>query len=74
MSLKPDDIRKMSREEKLRKLKELREELLRLRMQARLGTLENPGKVRAIRRSIARILTILREEELAGRGAKGPRG
>lgn len=64
MSLKPDDIRKMSKEERLKKLRELREELIRLRMQARIGTLENPGRIRAIRKTIARILTIMREEEL----------
>jgi len=65
LSLKPDDIRKMSREERLEKLRELRQELMKLRMKAQLGTLENPGKIRAMRKTIARILTIEREEELA---------
>ena len=64
MSLKPSEIRKMSREEKLRKLEELRIELIRLSLQAEMGTLDNPGKLRATKRNIARILTILREEEL----------
>ncbi len=71
MSLKPKDIRKMSREERIEKLKELRLELLKLRMQSDIGTLDNPGKIRAIRKTIARILTINREEELkAQRTAK----
>ncbi len=64
MSLKPSDLRKMSREEKLKKLGELRMELLRLRLQAEMGTLDNPGKLRTTRKNIARILTVLREEEL----------
>ncbi len=62
--LRTDDIRKMSREERLKKLQELREELVKLRLKAAVGTLENPGAIRAIRKSIARILTVMREEEL----------
>ncbi len=62
MSLKPKDIRKMSSEERMQKLAELRRELMRLKMQARIGTIDNPGKIRAIRRTIARILTIENEE------------
>lgn len=69
MSLKPKDIRKMSREERMEKLKELRLELLKLRMQSDIGTLDNPGKIRAIRKTIARILTINREEELRAQRA-----
>ncbi len=69
MSLKPRDIRKMSREERMEKLKELRLELLKLRMQSDIGTLDNPGKIRAIRKTIARILTINREEELKAQKA-----
>ncbi len=63
--MKPGDIRKMDPEERLRKLAELRLELIKLRMQARVGTLSNTARIRNIRRDIARILTIMREEELA---------
>ena len=62
--MKPGDIRKMDPEERLRKLAELRLELIKLRMQARVGTLSNTARIRNIRRDIARILTIMREEEL----------
>ncbi len=62
--LRTSDIRKMSREERLQKLEELREELVKLRLKAAVGTLENPGAIRAVRKSIARIMTVLREEEL----------
>lgn len=67
--LRTSDIRKMSREERLQKLEELREELVKLRLKAAVGTLENPGAIRAVRKSIARIMTVLREEELG----KAPR-
>lgn len=63
--MKPDDIRKMDPEERLKKLAELRLELIKLRMQSRIGTLSNTARIRNIRRDIARILTIMREEELA---------
>lgn len=63
--LRTRDIRNMSPEERLKKLQELREELVKLRLKAAVGTLENPGAIRAIRKSIARILTVMREEELA---------
>lgn len=62
MSLKINEIRKMSSKERRQKLEELRMELLRLKMQARLGTLDNPGKIRALRKTIARILTVEKEE------------
>lgn len=65
MSMKMREIRKMSREAKFKRLEELRLELLKLRTQSALGTLDNPGKIRAIRKTIARILTALREEELS---------
>jgi len=68
LSLKPDDIRKMNPEERKEKLEELRMELVKLRLQAEMGTLDNPGRIRAIRRTIARILTIMKEEELKKQG------
>lgn len=64
MSLKPREIRAMSREERMKKLQELKLELMKLKTQAALGTIDNPGRIRAIRKTIARILTINREEEL----------
>lgn len=62
--MKPDDIRKMSREDRVSKLNELRLELIKLKMQSRVGTLTDTAKIRNIKRDIARILTIMREEEL----------
>jgi len=64
VSLSPDEIRSMSREEKLRTLQDLVVELTKLRTQATMGTLDKPHKIKITRKNIARILTILREEEL----------
>jgi len=60
--LRPDDIRKMSREERGRILREYRLELITLRHKAKVGTLTNSGRLRELKRNIARILTIDREE------------
>lgn len=69
-ALKINDIRKMTPEERRKKLEELRLELVKLRLKASTGTLENPGAIRAIRKSIARILTVEREESLGIQSGK----
>ncbi|MEM3519223.1 MAG: 50S ribosomal protein L29 [Candidatus Hadarchaeales archaeon] len=61
--LRASDIRAMSREEMLEKLRELRAELSRLKATiAAGGTVENPGRIREIKRTIARIITIAKEK------------
>ncbi|MEB3825491.1 MAG: 50S ribosomal protein L29 [Desulfurococcales archaeon] len=62
--MKPSEIREMSREERMKKLEELKNELINIRGKIRGGVVENPGKIKALKRDIARILTINREEEL----------
>jgi len=52
----------MSREEKLKKLRELELELLKLRTLARFGSLDNPMKIRNIKKDIARLKLALWEE------------
>jgi large subunit ribosomal protein L29 len=52
----------MSIEERLKKLEELRLELLKLKMQAKMGLLKDTARIRNIKRDIARILTIINEE------------
>jgi large subunit ribosomal protein L29 len=60
--VKPSEIRQMSMEERLKKLEELRLELLKLKMQAKMGLLKDTARIRNIKRDIARILTIINEE------------
>ncbi|RLE51348.1 MAG: 50S ribosomal protein L29 [Candidatus Methanomethylicota archaeon] len=63
--MRVSEIRKMKPEERMKKLAELRAELARVRALAASGTpLDNPMRIRELRRAIARILTIQREEEL----------
>jgi large subunit ribosomal protein L29 len=61
--VKPSEIRQMSMEERLKKLEELRLELLKLKMQAKMGLLKDTARIRNIKRDIARILTIINEEK-----------
>jgi len=65
--LKASEIRKMAPEERLLKLNELRLELVKLRLQSKVGTLTNTARIRNVRRDIARILTVMREESAKGR-------
>lgn len=62
--LSASEIRKMKYEEKEHKLIELKAELSKQRaLIAAGGALENPTKARLLKRTIARLLTIMREEE-----------
>ena len=53
-------------------LKKAKEELFNLRFQSATGQLENHGRVRAVKRDIARIYTVLRERELGIRATPAP--
>lgn len=59
------EIREMTDDQILERVEELREELFKLRFRSSMMELENPGLPRQNRREIARMLTILRERELA---------
>lgn len=58
------DLKEMDIDELKAKKKELSAELLNLRTQLAMKHLDNPMKIRTLRRSIARINTLLREYEL----------
>jgi len=62
--VKASEIRELSREEILRKNVDLKEELFNLRFQHEVGQLENPQKMKQVKRDIARVKTIIRESEL----------
>lgn len=63
--LRMTEIREMPPDERMRRLEELRTELSKLRtMISAGGAVENPGRVKALRRTIAKLLTVMREEEL----------
>ena len=59
------EMRDMPSEERMKKLNEFRTELLRLKTMVKAGgTIENPTRIRALRKTIARILTIEHEQKL----------
>lgn len=62
--MKANKIRELSSSELEQKLLELKGELFNLRFQMATGQLENPMKVKDVKKSIARIKTILKEREL----------
>jgi len=58
------EIRDLNDDELVTRLREAKEELFNLRFQAATGQLESHGRLRAVRREIARIYTVMREREL----------
>ncbi|OGD18970.1 MAG: 50S ribosomal protein L29 [Candidatus Aminicenantes bacterium RBG_16_63_16] len=60
--MKPQELKELSDDELRTKEKELGDQLFKLRFQHTLGQLENPMKLRNIRREIARIKTVLDEK------------
>ncbi|PZN09405.1 50S ribosomal protein L29 [Thermaerobacter composti] len=72
--MKARELRELSDEELAKKLRELKEELFNLRFQAATGQLDNPMRLRQVRRDIARVQTIQRERELAALRGTGSEG
>ncbi|MGC4893920.1 50S ribosomal protein L29 [Micromonospora sp. DT31] len=62
--VKASELRELSEEELVTKLREAKAELFNLRVQAATGQLDNNRRLQIIRREIARIYTIMREREL----------
>jgi large subunit ribosomal protein L29 len=58
------ELRNLSRSDLNTKVNELKEELFTLRFQSATGQLESHGRLRAVRKDIARIYTVLTEREL----------
>jgi large subunit ribosomal protein L29 len=62
--MKASEIRELSEGDLEKKIKELKEELFNLRFQHAINQLDNPIRLKHVRKDIARSLTILREREL----------
>ena len=62
--MKTTEIRELSAAELDTKLADLKEELFNLRFQMATGQLDNPMKIREVKKSIAQIKTIQREREM----------
>ncbi len=62
--MKASEIRELSEKELQAKLKDLKAELFNLRFQLAINQLENPMRIKAVKKDIARVQTILRQKEL----------
>lgn len=62
--MKARELRELSDEELRKKLNDFKDELFKLRFQLATGQLDNPMRIREVKRTIARVKTILREREI----------
>ena len=69
--MKMDKVREMTMTELETELKKMKNELFNLRFQHVTGQLENPLRMKDVKRDIARIKTVIRENELAREQAIG---
>jgi len=63
--MKMQEIKELSGKEREEKLSDLREEFFNLKFQLAMGKIENPGRLKYMRRDIARILTLKDSEPVA---------
>jgi len=64
--MKVKDIRELSTEEISKKILDMKEELFNLRFQQATGNLEKPSRLRELRKTVAKMKTILKEREMSG--------
>ncbi len=65
--MKATEVRKMSAAELEGKLLDLKKDLFQLRLQHATNQLDNPIRIAEVKKNIARVKTIIREQQLAGR-------
>jgi large subunit ribosomal protein L29 len=62
--MKGKDLKELTKEELLKKKKDMKEELFNLRFQHSSGQLENTARLKLLKKDVAKIETILRQKEL----------
>lgn len=62
--MKASEIKALSADQRAKKLTELKEELFNLNFQKAINQLDNPMRIKAVKKDIARIMTVEREIEL----------
>ncbi|MBK5237824.1 MAG: 50S ribosomal protein L29 [Actinomycetales bacterium] len=70
--LRPIELDTFDNERLVEELRKAKEELFNLRFQSATGQLESHGRLRAVKRDIARIYTVIRERELGIRPMPAP--
>ena len=68
--MKATEVRELTDKERLEKMDDLSQEYFNLKFQLATGKIETPGRLRLIRRDIARFKTIIRESGLVGPAKK----
>jgi len=63
--MKASELREMTPAELENKLQSLKEELFNLRLQLTINQLENPMRIKAVKKDIARVQTVIRQNELS---------
>ncbi len=67
--MKASEIRELTADELTSKLKDLKAELFNLRFQLAINQLDNPMRISAVKKDIARVKTVIRENELSAENA-----
>ena len=67
--MKASEIRELTAEELNSKLRDLKAELFNLRVQLAINQLDNPMRISAVKKDIARVKTVIRENELSAENA-----
>ena len=68
--MKASELREKSVDELNNELANLKDELFRLRFQLAINQLDNPMRIKAVKKDIARIMTILRDNEIKAAATK----
>ena len=63
--MKKSNLKDLNTQDLMAKLKDLKSELFNLRFQLAINQLENPMRIRAVKKDIARVQTFLREKEIS---------
>ena len=67
--MKASELRKLSQAELDAKLLDLKKELFNLRFQQAINQLDNPMRISAVKKDIARVMTVIREMQLNGKNS-----
>ena len=67
--MKASELRTLSQAELDAKLLELKKELFNLRFQQAINQLDNPMRISAVKKDIARIMTVIRDNQLNGKNS-----
>ncbi|MPL98998.1 50S ribosomal protein L29 [bioreactor metagenome] len=73
MNMEAKNLRDLTIEELNEKHRQYKEELFNLRFQNAIGQLQNTSRIKAVKKTIARVLTVVREKQMAGEQSAGRR-